>query len=156
MTTDEIKRSTPADVAALTSIALASKKYWGYSDEQIEKWKADLTVTEQEIEENFVFHIERNGRIVGFYVLSERGDTFEIEHMWVLPEHIGTGLGRALFNHAKKMAVQTGGKKLKITSDPNAEGFYLKMGLKRTGETRSSIPGRALPVLEMGLNGVVG
>jgi GNAT superfamily N-acetyltransferase len=36
----------------------------------------------------------------GFYALVERGRTIELEHLWVSPERIGTGVGRALFDHA--------------------------------------------------------
>jgi len=37
-----------------------------------------------------------------------------------------------------------------IDADPNAEGFYLKMGAERVGESPSgSIPGRMLPLLQV-------
>ncbi len=41
---------------------------------------------------------------------------------------------------------------LSIQSDPHAEGFYLRLGARRTGEAPSqSIPGRLLPMLEFDL-----
>ncbi|GFD80204.1 hypothetical protein KUL118_30660 [Tenacibaculum sp. KUL118] len=33
------------DANLLTEIAISSKAYWGYSKEQMEEWKNDLTVS---------------------------------------------------------------------------------------------------------------
>ena len=118
----------------------------------MEKWDAELTITPKDIKENLVFHIEQDGKIVGFYALSDEGDRlFEIEHMWILPAYMGKGFGKMLFQHAREIASQNGGNELRVESDPHAEGFYLKMGMKRIGEKESSIPGRKLPILEMEL-----
>ena len=146
-----IVRSQVSDAAALTAIAVAAKKHWGYSNEQIEKWKEDLTISEEDIKEDFVFHLEKEDKIVGFYSLSKEGESFEIEHLWILPEYIGQGLGKILFEHTRETAMQNGARCIRVESDPNAEGFYLKMGMQRIGEKESSIPGRMLPILEITL-----
>ena len=148
---EKIARSQASDADVLTAIAIAAKKHWGYSDEQIEKWREEMTVSEEDIKEDIVFHLEKEGKIVGFYSLSKEDESFEIEHLWILPEYIGQGLGKILFEHARETAVQNGARHIRAESDPNAEGFYLKMGMKRTGEKESSIPGRMLPVLEITL-----
>jgi len=146
-----IIRSQPTDAAVLTEIAKTAKACWGYPKEQLDKWEEELTITPRDIEENFVFHIEQAGKIVGFYSLSEKNGVFDFEHMWVLPEYTGKGFGKMLFDHAKEIALQTGGKKIRVESDPHAEGFYVKMGMRRIGEKESSIPDRMLPILEMEL-----
>lgn len=145
----QIVKSKPSDASTLTKIAKISKKYWNYSDEQIEKWKDELTVTKKEIKRDIIFHILINEKIVGFYSLSVDKEKAEIEHMWILPEYIGKGLGRKLFNHMKGVAKNKDVKKLRIVADPNAEGFYTKMGFKRVGEKESSIKGRMLPILTL-------
>lgn len=117
----------------------------------MKKWEEELTITPKDIEENFVFHVEQDDKAVGFYSLSEENEIFNFEYMWVLPEYMGKGFGKMLFEHAKETALQHGGKKLRVESDLNAEGFYLKMGMRRIGEKESSIPGRMLPILEMEL-----
>lgn len=149
---DRIARSKPSDAAALTEIAKAAKACWVYPKEWMEKWESELTVSPENIEEDFVFHLEQDGSIVGFYSLSENEQAFEIEHMWVAPEYMGKGLGKMLFEHAKQTAIEKGAKKLRAESDPNAKGFYEKMGMHRTGEKESSIiPNRMLPILELAL-----
>jgi ribosomal protein S18 acetylase RimI-like enzyme len=88
---------------------------------------------------------------VGFYALVGEGREIELEHLWVLPEHMGTGVGRALFDHAVRRAASLGAEVLGIESDPNAEGFYRRMGATRVGEINYRIDGqnRTLPLLLM-------
>ena len=87
----------------------------------------------------------------GFYALVGRGREVELEHLWVLPEHIGAGIGRALFDHAVRRAAALDVTTLSIEADPNAEGFYLQMGARRVGENVYEIEGhrRELPLLTL-------
>jgi predicted N-acetyltransferase YhbS len=67
--------------------------------------------------------------------------------MWVAPAHIGTGVGKALFLDAMERAALLNVSEVEISSDPNAEGFYKRMGARRVGEVDSPIDGqpRKLP-----------
>jgi GNAT superfamily N-acetyltransferase len=78
---------------------------------------------------------------VGFYALVGEGSQIELEHLWVLPEHMSAGIGRALFAHAVRRAASLNADLLEIESDPNAEGFYRRMGAIRVGEINYSIDG---------------
>ena len=71
------------------------------------------------------------------------------EHMWVAPEHPGVGIGAALFEHAVETARAEGAPELRIASDPNAEGFYKRMGAHRVGTSTKDVagPNRELPIL---------
>jgi hypothetical protein len=42
---------------------------------------------------------------------------------------MGHGIGRSLFMHPVERAKSLGFQELEIESDPNAEGFYLRMGV---------------------------
>lgn len=87
--------------------------------------------------------------IIGFYALSRQGETFELEHLWVNPQHMGTGVGALLFEHAVRTIRSMGGSVLNIASDPHAEGFYLRMGAIRVGEVPSRPEWRTLPSLTL-------
>ncbi len=76
---------------------------------------------------------------------------FELDHLWVDPQHIGTGVGKLLFDHAAHTARLLGGSVLIIVSDPHAEGFYLRMGARRVDEVPSKPEGRTLPLLAVEL-----
>jgi GNAT superfamily N-acetyltransferase len=75
--------------------------------------------------------------------------------MWMRPEHMGTGVGRALFTHAKQRAEERGAQSLELSADPNAEGFYARMGAKRIGEIPAGMTGRedrTLPRMRISLD----
>ena len=69
--------------------------------------------------------------------------------MSALEPWIGTGLGRKLFGHAMRRAQELGAGTVTIEADPNAEGFYRRMGARRAGENVYELEGgeRALPVM---------
>ncbi len=145
----EIFRARPDDADALTRIAFAAKSYWGYPERWIEQWQEALTITPRFITDNEVYAAVFEEEIAGFYALVERGSEVELEHLWVSPEHIGAGIGRALFDHAVRRAAALGATTLSIEADPNAEGFYRRMGARRVGENVYEIEGhrRELPLL---------
>lgn len=115
--------------------------------EWIELWRGDLTVTPNFIRRHPVYAAVHGRRVMGFYALSRRGAGFELEHMWIHPRCIGTGVGRELFGHALATARRAGGHLLRIASDPNAAGFYRAMGARRVGTVPSKPAGRRLPLL---------
>jgi ribosomal protein S18 acetylase RimI-like enzyme len=90
---------------------------------------------------------------VAFYTLQEKNGKAWLENLWVLPEYMGKGVGAALFRHAADLARQRGYKKLQLEADPNATGFYIKMGMQPIGERRYELEGqwRILPIMELEL-----
>lgn len=145
----DIRPASPTDAPRLTAIAHAAKRHWGYSDELMALWDDDLTLSPQFIASHPVFCAVRDGEIIGFYALLRQGETCELEHMWVDPQHMGTGVGALLFEHAVHTVRSMGGSVLTIVSDPHAEGFYRRMGARRVGRAPSRIAGRYLPLMRL-------
>ena len=145
----EIQRATPGDAGTLTGISVSAKRYWGYPERWMERWRESLTITPDFIRRNEVYAATSDREIVGFYALAGQGHRMELEHLWVSPRHIGTGVGRALFDHSVRRAGSLGAEVLAIEADPNAEGFYRRMGARRVGETSYPIDNqrRVLPLL---------
>jgi ribosomal protein S18 acetylase RimI-like enzyme len=145
----EIRRATPSDAEALTAISFAAKRYWGYPERWIARWKEALTIAPDFVRHNEVYAAVAKGEMIGFYALVGQGRKIELEHLWVSPEHTGTRVGRALFDHAVRSAASMGAATVSIEADPNAEGFYRRMGARRVGETSYPIEGqrRTLPLM---------
>jgi GNAT superfamily N-acetyltransferase len=143
----QIRRARPDEAAVLTEIAHAAKRHWGYPEKWIQQWQADLTITPEFIANNEVYVAEKGETIAGCGALCFGDVVAELEHMWIRPEHMGAGIGRALFNHLRARAMSLKRPALEFSADPNAEGFYERMGARRIGEVRSEIEGqpRALP-----------
>ena len=146
-----IRRALPEDADTLTQIALAAKRHWGYPEHWIKHWEADLTITSDFIRDNQVYVAEKDGEIRGFYALCVMDKEAELEHMWVTPEAIGTGVGKELFLDAMERAATLQVREIGISADPNAAGFYERMGATNVGETDASIEGqvRKLPRMKI-------
>ncbi len=145
----QIIRAKPEDAEVLTEIAYAAKRHWGYPARWIETWRDTLTIRAEFVAAHVAWSAMEDLRAVGFYVLTSKQDGLHLDHLWVVPSAMGRGVGRALFEHAVQQARALGKRVLKIESDPNAEGFYKRMGAYRVGEAVTEIDGhrRKLPVL---------
>ena len=146
-----IRPAAANEASALTNIALEAKRYWGYPEHWIKHWESDLTISSDFIVDNHVYVAEDNGKIQGFYALIVTGEKAELDHMWVTPAAIGTGVGKALFLDAMERAAELKVNAVEISADPNAAGFYRRMGATQVGETDASFDGvtRKLPRLKI-------
>ena len=136
-----IRRALLHESELLTGIAHAAKREWNYPESWIQAWRNHLTITSAYIAENDVYVLEDGGEVKGFHAVALRGSVTWLEHLWVSPKSMRHGLGHKLFVHAAEIARARGASELQIESDPNAEGFYLKMGARRAGEVSSMIEG---------------
>jgi len=151
--TTTIKRATRDQADVLTQIAHEAKRYWGYPESWIALWRDSLSITSGFIENNKTYVTLVDGEVAGFYVLIDAGEKAILDHMWLRPGYIGQGIGRELFTHAVETATSLGASSIEIEADPNAEGFYLRMGATRIGESQYEIEGspRLLPLLIVNL-----
>ena len=139
---------SPADCAKLTEIAFAAKAHWGYPPSWLRRWAGQLTMTPARLAATFTRAAKSAGQLIGFYTLEEGGSTLVLDQLWVRADRMGQGVGRKMVMHAICRAARLGATHLQIESDPNAEGFYQKMGAKRVGWSQSRVEGqiRRLPV----------
>jgi len=146
-----IRKAQPEEAGTLTQIALDAKRYWGYPEHWIRHWESDLTISPEFIRDNHVYVADDAGELRGFYALCVTKTKAELEHMWVMPSHIGTGLGKELFLDAMDRAAELNVPAVELSADPNAAGFYERMGAKRIGETASEVHGvyRKLPRMKI-------
>jgi GNAT superfamily N-acetyltransferase len=149
-----IRKAMPAEADALTAVALAGKAHWGYPTEWLRAWRELLSLSPEYVAAHVVACAEDElGRVVGFYALERDGDGFELASLFLMPSHIGQGLGRLLFEHAAAAARALGATEFRLAADPNAEGFYLRLGAERVGEVvfRATGTERILPLMRYAL-----
>ena len=149
----QIHRAIPEQAEILSRIALAAKGYWGYPERWMEVWKPQLTFSPAYFEENESWVAEIDHLPAGFYTLLEKDGNAWIENLFVSPEIIGKGVGKELLLHALELSRQRGFERVRLEADPNATGFYEKMGMEKIGERTSAIEGqpRSLPIMEVRL-----
>jgi ribosomal protein S18 acetylase RimI-like enzyme len=148
---DVVLRPARADEAALLGeLALRAKGYWGYDEDFLEKCRAELSLLPEEVRARRITVAVSPEQVLGFYSVDGQPPHGELGNLWVVPESIGTGLGRRLWQHAVDSARAAGFTALRIEAEPHAEGFYRAMGARRVGETASgSIAGRTLPLMHV-------
>jgi ribosomal protein S18 acetylase RimI-like enzyme len=149
----KIRRALPEEADNLSHIALSAKRHWGYPQRWMEIWRPQLTFNPEYLNENESWVAEVENQPIAFYTLRDKDKNAWIEDLWVLPEYIGQGVGRRLFLHALSRSRELGYRILQLEADPNAVGFYEKMGMSKISERHSEVDGqpRVLPIMEMSL-----
>lgn len=154
-----IRKAETTDAKVLTEISFSAKRYWNYPEDFYEKWKDELTITENYIKYNIVFTAHVNNDIVGFYSIVKNpqdqsfGKVFMkagywMDHIFIRPEYIKQGIGSKLIDHLKRFCKDNEIYNLTIFVDPNAKGFYEKIGATFKYMSESNIENRQIPVFE--------
>ena len=152
-----IRKAAPSDAQILTRISFAAKRVWKYPEEYFSIWKNELTITPEYIEKNMVVAAVIGNAVIGYYsvVHNDRDRTFGnvfveqgdwMEHLFIDPPFIGKGIGRELTDDMKSRCRLGGISELFVFVDPNAEGFYRKIGAQFLRRSQSNIPNREIPV----------
>lgn len=143
----KIREALLSEGNELSELALQSKATWDYSEEFILACKEDLTITEEYIKNNFVYVLENDNTMIGFFSFLRNENA--LDFLYIHPRYKGKGYGKILWEYVIQHANELGIKSFTIDSDPNAKGFYLKMGAKLIGETPSTVfVDRLLPLLK--------
>ncbi|MAK74662.1 MAG: GNAT family N-acetyltransferase [Pseudomonadales bacterium] len=143
------------EAPALSELCMLSKAYWGYDDAFMEACREELTITQTDFDYSTIQIAEREGTLLGMAQLELNGDVASLEKLFVHPEAMGLGVGRALFQWAADEARAQGASFMTIEADPDAVPFYMRMGAKDDGQVPSgSIPRRVLPKLRFDLGAV--
>lgn len=136
-----IRPAKPDEAAMLSEIAMEAKRYWDYPPEVMDSWHSTLTLDAMQIDLHPPYVAQVDNEVVGFYQIIADGEWMELEHMWVRPQNMRQGIGKALIAHAITQAKQRGAMKMRIDADPNATAFYLSCGAYRIGEVPAPITG---------------
>lgn len=128
-----LRRAVPADTAALRAMMAASNGYERPAARaMIVAFAETWSVPEGPHE---IWLAEDAGVSVGFYALIPHGDDRELDLFFTDNTAQGTGLGRRLFTHMADRARALGAARVVISSNPEAAGFYRRMGATDNGVT---------------------
>jgi len=132
----------------LSDLCFRSKAVWGYDRQFMEACRRELSFDPQDLEQTHVAVAEEDCRILGVVQIKIRAGEAELLKLFVEPEVLRRGTGRALFAWAADISKKTGASRIVIEADPGAVPFYRKIGARDSGQAPSgSIPGRMLPQL---------
>jgi GNAT superfamily N-acetyltransferase len=77
------------------------------------------------------YKIEKNNRVLGFYVLLNKGDYFWLDHFYIDNHYQGLGIGESALYHIKEL-VKVHSKPLRLTAlkQSRANDFYMEQGFE--------------------------
>ncbi len=140
------------EAAILTELCLRSKAVWGYDEEFMQACRGELTLTALIMRSSYLKVAEIGGHLVGVAQVTVKGELAELDKLFVEPTRLRSGAGKALFDWATTVARDAGAVTMVIEADPDAAGFYRRMGAVDDGTAPSgSIRGRLLPRLKVRL-----
>ena len=147
-----IRPARSDELSALTELMHRSKAHWGYDEHFMRAARAVLQLSEKDLAEGRLAVFDA-GKPLGICKLVVDGAHADLDKLFVDPEAMGHGVGRALMDWATRSAVAAGARYLTIEADPDAVPFYERMGARVIGEVPSeAIPGRMLPHLRIDLS----
>jgi GNAT superfamily N-acetyltransferase len=118
MSTPHLRAARTDEAALLSDLALRPKGYWGYDHAFLDACRAELTLAPEDVKAQRVTVADRDGRVVGFYALAGAPPEGTLEDLFVEPDHIGSGVGRALWEHAIDAARALGFARITLEADP--------------------------------------
>lgn len=141
-----IRDAHACDAARLREIAVAAKGHWGYDARLVEDWAA-TELQAQRLARKEVLVAEVDGRAVGWASLVRHGDVCLLDDLWVDPDRMGAGIGTVLFRAALARARVHGAVRVEWEAEPNALGFYGKVGGRYLRDGEPTAFGRVLAVM---------
>jgi GNAT superfamily N-acetyltransferase len=125
MTEPRVRPVVQADHERLRELTFESKAHWGYDRDFVRRWAEGLRF--ESAQERWVAEVD--GEIVAWAALIPPADGVAVlDDLWVDPAWMGHGLGGRLFRHAADRARELGAGRLEWGAEPNAVGFYEKLG----------------------------
>ena len=161
-----IRPLAPDEAAALAhdlaALGTRSKGAWNYDEgfltrfgAQMAEWVPEFVGGMRGDGGRVLLVAEDEGVVVGFAIVEQTDPATPawLEDLWIEPHRMRGGIGTRLLQAALRVARDAGRSALEFESDPNAEGFYLRMGARRIGEQPSDFQaGRLLPVMRFDLD----
>jgi GNAT superfamily N-acetyltransferase len=122
----------------LEALQRRSSNVWEEYRDQLAAHPDAIEVPQHFLEKGWVrVAVDAEDRPVGFsVVISTRGPVHELDGLFVEPDHMNAGVGRALVEDAAARAKDQGAEALEVTAGP-AQGFYNRVGFNRIGAAQT-------------------
>lgn len=126
-----IRQARAGEASALSAVAQRSKAHWGYDAEFMADCADELTWGESDIASGTFWVAEAGtGTHLGFCDLRLVHDMIEVAALYVDPDAMGAGVGRALWRKAEELADEHKARAIGLDADPHAVGFYQQSSAK--------------------------
>ena len=128
MTTFLIRDAVPADMGALREVYRRSSLSNDGDRANLLAHPDALELSDLSVREGRTRTAVADDRIVGFATWFRTGDRIELEDLFVDPEWMRRGAGRALVEDLVAMARSRGIRRIEVTANEHARAFYTRVG----------------------------
>jgi GNAT superfamily N-acetyltransferase len=148
----DIRAGHAGEAALLREMAIASKTHWGYDREWVQRWAEAGGFSREALLTRDIYVAEVGGEPVGWASVILKGEVCWLDDLWIEPAWIGKGIGSRLWRHAAGRALEHGAVRMEWEAEPNAIGFYEKMGGRYLRDSAEKEWGRVLPIMGVTLS----
>jgi GNAT superfamily N-acetyltransferase len=148
----QIRPAADGEAGLLREIAIEAKGHWGYDRAWVESWAHSEDFQASGLEGRETYVAELDGRIVAWTSAGWKDGTWWMDDLWVRPSSMGLGIGASLFAHVVARGRELGSTTLEWEAEPNALGFYERMGGRHVRNSEPTSWSRSLPIyaIELG------
>ena len=132
-----IRLGTPADLGALADIYRRASLSNPGDRDRLLAHPEHLVLEPDGLAEGRTHVAAENGVVVGFATWAETDDGMELEDLFVDPDWMRHGIGRALMMDLIAIARGRGTGLVEVTANHHALAFYGKVGFAVTGEVQT-------------------
>jgi len=142
----ETRSARESDLGTIEAVVRAAAMVWDEDRPFLEAHPDAIEVPVELVKRGQVRVAVQSEAVVGFssYVISD-ATTWEVEDLFVRPDLMRQGIGRRLVDDMVASAVRAGCNRLEVTANPQALGFYEKLGFVAVGV----VPTRFRPAIRM-------
>lgn len=139
-----VRKALVEEAPLLRDICLQAKGSWGYTDAFMARFAQEIIIDADSILTDCVLVACEREQIIGWLRVLTNREPLILDDLWVLPTAFGKGVGRQLFAAAVAVTIELGQPGFELDADPNALGFYARMGCCKVGEAFTAM-GRYIP-----------
>ena len=130
-----IRGAHPGEAPTLSQLQLRSSLVWEETRSELQAQPHLASVPAEQIQAGQVRVLMVDDAVVGFSSLVPVGDgCFELDGLFVEPEAMRGGCGRALVDDCIASAGRADGVAVEVTANPRALGFYERCGFVAIGQ----------------------
>lgn len=133
-----IRHAEATEAPALEALQRRSSDVWAEYREQLAAHPEAIELPQAFIDNGWVrVALDDDETLTGFSVVIPGDDRVpELDGLFVEPEHMGRGVGRALVEDAAARAGHQGAERIEVTAGP-AQGFYERVGFQVIGPAQT-------------------
>lgn len=144
--------AVPTERSALEELQRRASLIWEEDREALLANPDAIELPLEQITDGRTIVAEQAGQLLGFAVVLRRDDgNGELDGLFVEPSQWRHGIGRALVEHAERLALADGATSLWVTANTRALGFYDTCGFVTVGEVATRF--RPAPKMRKSIDG---